>query len=184
MTPLFLAASVLLAGPKATAATGRIVDIDGAPIGHAEVCEFVPDAPGRCVEVDATGVYRLENLVRPSLVVRASGFVTTTVDAAPLTAPVALRRAAVLRVHVFDGATGQPVSSGRVMIDSPSGRRIGDFVPFNRAGVRISTLEPGEVFVRAVADGFEPGGPIPVELFGGEERSVRIPMSKIDAKPR
>jgi hypothetical protein len=184
MTTLFLAATMVLAARASAAATGRVVDIAGAPIDHAEVCEFVQDSPGRCVKVDAAGEYRLENPVRPSLVVRARGYVATTVDAAPLAAPVALRRAATLRVYVFDKATGEPLSSGRVMIHSPSGRRIGDFVPFNRAGVRISTLEPGEVLVRAEASGYDPGGPLPVELFGGEERSLRIPMLKAGAKPR
>lgn len=184
MTTLFLAATMLLAAPASGPATGHVVDITGAPIANAEVCEFVEGKPDRCVKVDAAGTYRLDNPVRPSLVVRARGFVATTVDAAPLGAPVALRRAATLRVYVVDQATGQPLSSGRVTIHSPAGRRIGDFVPFNRAGVRISTLEPGEFLVRAESPGYEPGGPLPVELFGGQEQSLKIPMLKVGAKPR
>jgi hypothetical protein len=93
------------------------------------------------------------------LLVRAPGFVARVVDAAPLAAPVELRRAAVLAVKVVDATTGQPLAAGKVMLDAPSGQRIGDFVPFNRGGVRISTLEPGVVFVRALAEGYEPVGP-------------------------
>jgi hypothetical protein len=70
------------------------------------------------------------------------------------------------------------------MLDSPSGRRIGEFVPFNKSGVRISTLEPGDLFVRVEADGYGPSGPIPVVLVAGEERSVKIPLKKAAAPTR
>ena len=170
----------VLAGPAFAAATGRVVGPDGAPIAGAEVCESVEGAPEHCVTADSGGVYRMEKPSRASLVVRASGFVAKTVDAAPLSAPVELRRAAVLLVTVVDAVTGQPLSSGRVMIGAPSGKRVGDSVPFNRAGVRISTLDPGPVFVRVVASGYQPGGPVPVDLVGGAERSVRVPMTKLD----
>jgi len=170
----------LAAAPAFGAASGRVVDQKGAPISGAQICEFVEGVPERCVTSDAGGFYRLEKPSRASLLVRASGFVAKTVDAAPIDAPVELRRAATLFVTVVDAATGQPLSSGRVMIDSPAGLRIGDFVPFNRLGVRIATLDPGIVFVRASADGYAPGGPLPVELVGGAERSLKIPMTKSD----
>jgi len=89
-----------------------------------------------------------------------------------------LQRAATLLVVVVDADTRLPLPSGRVMIDSPSGKRIGDFVPFNNMGVRISTLDPGAVFVRAEAAGYAPSGPVPVELVSGVERSVNVPMKK------
>jgi len=60
---------------------------------------------------------------------------------------------------------------------------VGTFVPFNKAGVRISTLAPGLVFVRATAKGYDPGGPLPVELVGGSEHAVTIPMKKSSAAP-
>ena len=167
-----------LAGPAFAAATGRVVGPDGAPVSGAQVCEFVEGAEENCVTVDSGGLYRMENPARPTLFVRASGFIAKTVDAAPLSAPVELLRAAVLLVTVVDAVSGKPLASGRVMIDSPSGRRIGDFVPFNRLGVRISTLDPGVVFVRAEADGYQPGGPVPVDLVGGAERSVKVGMTK------
>jgi len=168
----------MLAGPLLAGATGRVIDPDGAPISGAEVCEFSDGVALRCVKVDARGSYTMENPVRPTVLVRASGFVARTIEAAPLSEPVRLQRAAALAVRVVDAVSGQPLPSGKVMIDLPSGRRIGDFVPFNKGGVRISTLDPGMVFVRATADGYEAGGPMPIELVGGAEQSVRIPMTK------
>ena len=174
----------VLAGPAFGAATGRVVGPDGAAVSGAEVCEFVTGAPEHCVATDSNGAYRMEKPSRALLLVRANGFVPKTIDAAPLDAPVELRRAAVLRVTVVDAVTGKPLSSGRVMLDAPSGRRIGDFVPFNASGVRISTLDPGVVFVRAEASGYEPGGPLPIDLVGGAERSVKIQMIKSVGSPR
>ena len=110
---------------------------------------------------------------------RARGFVPKAIDAAPLSVPVHLQRAAGLLVVVVDTDTRLPLASGRVMIDSPSGKRIGDFVPFNKNGVRISTLDPGDVFVRVEAAGYTPSGPVPVELVSGAERSVTVPLKKI-----
>jgi hypothetical protein len=173
-----------LAEPALAAATGRVVGPDGAPIPGAQVCELFEDAPERCVAADSQGVYRIEKPSRASLLVRASGFVAKMVDAAPLGAPVALQRAAVLHVTVVDAVTDLPLASGRVMIDSPSGRRIGNFVPFNKLGVRISTLDPGVFFVRVEADGYQPGGPVPVSLVAGAPRSVRVRMTKAGRTPR
>jgi len=176
-------AFAMLVGPVFASATGRIQGSDGTPIAGAEVCEQLPGSPEHCVTTDANGVYRMDSPLRPSLFVRASGFVATRIDAVPLDAPVRLQRAATLKVTVVDADKGSPLASGRVMIDSPSGRRIGDFVPFNKSGVRISTLAPGDVFVRAEADGYHPGGPIPVTLEPGVERSVTVPMKKKRAPP-
>jgi len=174
----------MLAGPVFAAASGRVVGPDGVPVAGAEVCELVEGAPEQCVTADSQGFYRMEKPSRSSLLVRARGFVPKVVDAVPLNAPVELHRAAVLLVTVVDAVTGQPLSSGRVMIDDPSGRRIGDFVPFNKSGVRISTLGPGPVFVRVEADGYQSGGPVPVDLIGGTERALKIPMAKSDGTSR
>jgi hypothetical protein len=107
-----------------------------------------------------------------------SGYLPKTVDASPLSTAVRLERAARLLVTVVDAATRAPVASGRVMIDSPSGERIGDYVPFNKMGVRISTLAPGDVFVRVEADGYVPSGPLPVKLVSGNEESLAVPLKK------
>jgi hypothetical protein len=168
----------VLAGPAFAAATGRIVGPDGRPVPGAKVCEALVGSPENCVPVGPDGVYRVEGALRATLIVRAVGFVPKAIDAAPLTAPVKLERAAGLLVRVIDASTKVPIPSGKVMIDSPSGRRIGDFVPFNKSGVRISTLDPGDVFVRAEADGYVSSGPIPVTLVSGEERSLEVSMKK------
>jgi hypothetical protein len=168
----------LLASPAFAAATGRVVAPDGAPISGAQVCEFLDGSPGRCVTADANGVYRMESPLRSTLLVRSPGYLPKTVDATPLGAPVKLERAARLMVTVVDAATRVPIASGRVMIDSPSGQRIGDYVPFNARGVRISTLAPGDFFVRVEADGYAPSGPVPVKLDSGGEESLTVPLKK------
>jgi hypothetical protein len=183
MRTVALLVSAVLAGSAFAAATGRIVGPDGAPVAGAQVCETFEGSAERCVTADSQGVYRLESPLRASLLVRARGFLAKTIDAAPLSAPVELQRSATLLVLAVDADTGLPLSSGRVMIDSPSGRRLGDFVPFNESGVRISTLPPGAVFVRAAADGYQPGGPVSVDLVSGVERSLKVPMKKKSDAP-
>src|SRR5262245_61670932 len=153
--------TTLMATPALAGATGRVVGPDGAAITGAEVCETADDGAETCVAVDAAGVFRIQKPARPRLLVRAPGYVATMIDAAPLTAPVQLQKAAVLEVTIVDAATRKPVPSGKVILNSPSGKRIGSFVPFNKQGVRISTLEPGDLFVRVEADGYEPSGPVP-----------------------
>jgi hypothetical protein len=175
---------VLSAGQAWGSATGRIVGPDGSPVRNAQVCEVLIGSPEHCIAVGADGVYRIDSPLKSTLIVRATGFVAQVVDAAPLTTPVVLQRAASLLVRVVDSGTGLPVASGKVRIDSPSGRRIGDFVPFNKSGVRISTLDPGDVFVRAEAEGYGPGGPVPVTLVAGEERSIKVSLKKIGTPPR
>ena len=178
MRSVVWAALFLLSAPASAEATGRIVGPDGAAIRGAEVCEFSEKAPEHCVSSDAAGVYRIEKPTRATLLVRAGGYVPKTIDAAPLTAPVELEPAAVLEVTVIDAATKKPIPKGRVMLDSPSGRRIGTFVPFNARGVRISTLDPGDLFVRVEADGYEPSGPVPVTLVSGSKRNLTVPLTK------
>ena len=177
-------AVAMLTGPTFAAATGRIVDTHGAPVTGAEVCEFIVGEPDHCVKVDAHGDYRMEHPKRPWLLVRARGFVGMLVDPVPLDKPLKLDRAASLLVTVVDAGTGQPIPSGRAMLDSPSGRRIGDSVPYNKLGVRIGTLDPGVVFVRTEADGYKPAGPVPVTLVSGAEGSVKVAMTKAEGGAR
>lgn len=172
------AALALLALPAFAEATGRVVGPDGAVIQGAQVCSFVEGSPEHCVTVDAGGVYRIPHPEAARLLVRASGYVAQMVDAAPLNAPVQLQKAAILEVSVIDAATKKPIPTGRIMLDSPDGRRVGKFVPFNKHGVRISTLDPGDLFVRAEADGYEPSGPVPVTLSSGAKSMLTVPLMK------
>lgn len=179
MTTRFLLVLGLFSGPVFGAATGRVVGTEGSPVPGAEVCAFTEGQPERCVKTDPNGYYRMDNPTRSTLLVRASGFVPKTIDASPQGGPVQLQTAARLLITVVDAATRVPVATGRVMIDSPSGRRIGDYVPFNKMGVRISSLDPGDVFVRVEAAGYTPSGPIPVQLVSGVERAVAVTLKKI-----
>ena len=179
MTTRVLLILGLFSGPVFAAATGRVVGPEGSPVSGAEVCVFAEGRPERCVKTDPNGHYRMDDPMRSTLLVRARGFVPKSVDASPQDAPVQLQAAARLLVNVVDAATRVAVPSGRVMIDSPSGRRIGDYVPFNAKGVRISTLDPGDVFVRVEAAGYSPSGPVPVQLVSGVERAVTVALKKI-----
>jgi hypothetical protein len=183
MWTLALLTVAWLAAPAVVDASGRIVAEDGTPVSRAEVCELTQGAAERCVRADERGFYSIARTTHPQLLVRAKGFIATMIDAAPLNEPVKLARAATLMVTIVDAATGKPLPEGRVMLDASSGQRIGNFVPFNQAGVRISTLPPGMVFVRAESKGYKPGGPTAVELVGGADRSVTIPMKKPGGKP-
>jgi hypothetical protein len=91
---------------------------------------------------------------------------------------------AALLVRVVDAATGQPIPKGSVTVNVPSGRKIGSPVPFNRAGVRMSTLPPGATFVRAEADGYDPAGPIVVELVAGQEKELTVSLKKSGTRCR
>jgi hypothetical protein len=173
----------VLSGTAFGAATGRILGPDGKAVPGAEVCEFLESGP-HCVKVDAHGDYRMDNPKRTWLLARASGYVGMLLQPVPIEVPVKLERAASLLVTVVDAGTHQPIPEGRVMLDSPTGRRIGDYVPFNKSGVRISTLDPGVVFVRTEADGYKPAGPVPVTLVSGAEGSVKVSMTKAPAAAR
>lgn len=186
---LVLAAAVLAppvslaAAPAAApAATGRVLGPDGAPVFAAQVCTYNDGVPIDCVDTDSAGYYRMENPARATLFIRARGFVPATVSSAPQNAPIVLELAATLRVRVVDAATREPIGKGVVTLAQPSGRRIGSAVPFNRAGVRMSTLEPGETLVRAEAEGYTPGGPVTAVLVSGHELEVVIEMKKAAAK--
>ena len=184
-----LLALLLLAGASATGAahttaSGRVVDPEGHPIAGAQVCNVREGKVKDCVQAGVDGTYRIETPKGHRVFVRASGFVGAEAEVGPRATPLVLARAAVLVVRVVDAATNEPISSGKVKIYTPAGRTFGEPVPFNRAGLRVSTLEPGEVLVRAEAEGFDPGGPLPVTLVGGREQTLTIPMRKAAKSPR
>src|SRR5258708_36357905 len=92
--------AAMLTGSAFGAATGRILDPDGAPIVGAEICEWVEGGTAHCVTTDAHGDYLMEKTSRPWLLVRAPGFVGMLLDPVPLNAPLKLARAAALLVTV------------------------------------------------------------------------------------
>jgi len=158
-------------------ATGRVVNPEGKPIPGAEAC-CGEKLTMECVKTDAEGFYRIENPTRPSVFIRATGYVGVEAEAAEHVAPIALQRAATLTVRVVNASGGAPVPSGRVLLNYTSGKNIGSSAPFNKNGLRVTTLVPGEVLVRAEAEGYEPGGPEVVRLEGGVEKRVTIAMRR------
>ena len=159
------------------AAAGQVVDPEGKPIQGAEACTGAKEAM-ECVKTDAHGFYRLEKPSRPKVFIRASGYVPAQADAVEDATPIRLTRAAILTVRVVDSVTGQPVTTGRIILNYTSGQGIGTSAPFNKNGVRITTLVPGEVLARAESEGYDPGGPEPVHLEGGIEKKVTIGMRR------
>jgi hypothetical protein len=169
---------ILLAVPAMAEAVGQVLGTDGKPVPGVEVCTYKNGARAECVTTDEHGFYRIERPVSPDLFMQAKGYASKTVPAAPQSEPVVIERVAALLVRVVDAATGQPVPKGTVTINLPSGRKIGSPVPFNRAGVRMSTLAPGQTLVRVQADGYDPAGPIVADLVAGEEKELRVPLKR------
>jgi len=159
------------------AAAGQVVDPEGKPIQGAEACSG-EKLTLECVKTDAHGFYRIEKPSRPKVFIRASGFIPAQADAVEDATPVRLARAATLTVRVVDSVTGQPVASGRILLNYTSGQGIGTAAPFNKNGVRITTLVPGEVLARAESEGYDPGGPEAVHLEGGVEKKLTIGMRR------
>ena len=159
------------------AASGQVVDPEGKPIQGAEACTGAKETL-QCVKTDAHGFFRIEEPSRPKVFIRASGFVPSQVEAAEQVAPIKLSRAATLTVKAVDSVTGQPVASGRVILTYTSGQGIGTSAPFNKSGVRITTLVPGEVLARAESEGYDPGGPEAIHLEGGDVKTLTIGMKR------
>ena len=104
--------------------------------------------------------------------------ITIGVPASPLSEPVVLVQSASLLVKVVDAASGEPIATGAVSLNLPSGRKLGSPVPFNKAGVKLGTLSPGDTMVAAEAIGYEPSGPLVVTLVGGESKELTIRLKK------
>lgn len=177
-------ALLVAATPLFAAASGKVVNTDGKPIPEAEVCTIVKGATGTCNKVDALGFYHVAKPPSLSLFVRASGYQPLKIAAIEQSAPIVLERAAILRVEVLDAATRRPVPKGKVILNYASGEQIGAAAPFNSKGVRITTLAPGEILIRAEADGYENGGPEAVTAIAGKETGIAISMKKVQAAAR
>lgn len=179
--PRLLAAPALLVslgllGSPALGATGHVVDPDGKPVPGARACLMVAGSEGLCSVTDASGYYGLPDSSVPWVRIVAKGFLPKQVSAVDQESPIALERAATLRVRVADAATGAALAKGQVFILYPSGKKIGP-LPINAMGVQISSLEPGEIVVQASSPGHSEGRSETVRLHGGEEREVVIKLA-------
>ena len=173
-----LLAALLLTGPAFAQATGTIVGSDGKPIAGVSACIYKDGAQLKCTESDSEGHYRLEHPGYPNLLLEMKGYKTTSVPASPLSEPVVLVQSASLLVKVVDATSGEPIPSGAVSLNLPSGRKLGAPVPFNKSGVKLGTLSPGDTMVAAEAIGYEPSGPHVVKLVGGESQELIIRLKK------
>ena len=179
MTKVFRVAPLILAvSPLLAAASGRVSDPAGHPIKDAEVCAIVKGVSRNCRPVDPLGLYHISEPGSAKLFVRASGFQPLTVEAVEQSAPVVLQPAAVLRVKIVDAVTGSPIPKGKVILNYTTGQQIGASAPFNAGGVRFTTLGPGDVLIRAEAEGYDAGGPEVVTAIAGKESAVAISMKK------
>jgi hypothetical protein len=179
MRSLAMIAALAIALPAMAQATGQVVGADGKPIAGVDVCTLRNDERTACVKTDEKGFYRMEHPAVPVVYLQIKGYASKSVSAAPQNEPIVLDRVASLLVRVVDAATGEPIAEGTVSVNLTTGRKIGSPVPFNRAGVRMSTLAPGQTLVRADAYGYESGGPIVVELVGGQEKELTVRLKKL-----
>jgi hypothetical protein len=166
---------VSLGWAPAIAITGKVVDPEGSPVSGANACLIVDGAAGLCATTDERGLFDLIDSEVPRLRVSADGFVTRYVPAVTHEQPIALNRAASLRVRLVDAVTGEPLDQGQVLLDYSSGRRLGPF-PVNRAGVLIRQLRPDEVMVTARAAGYSPPAAVTKKLTGGQESAVTLEL--------
>lgn len=166
-----------LAAIPAFAASGSVLDPDGKPIAGARACLWNETNIGFCVDTDALGNYRFPDTRVPSVRITARGFLPEIVAAVHQSSPIVLRRAASLLVHVVDSVSGAPIEDGTVTLTYFSGRALDGF-PFNRSGVRVATLEPGTVLVRASAEGFATVETETVILSAGHEVEVTLRMRR------
>lgn len=168
----------LLPASAWAAATGRVVDPDGKPIAGIEVCNILHEVAIDCIKTDAQGYYRIAKPSGVDVFIRGSGYVPRRAAAVESSTPIVLKRAASLLIHVVDADTGQPVPSGKVILNYTSGLQIGKEAPFNRAGVQISSLRPGAILARCEAPGYAPAGPDTVILGEGEQKAITLAMKR------
>ena len=185
----FVASIVLAAASAAPTATppaghtlavGHVKGAGDKPLAGASVCATVEGKETRCVTTDENGYFKMEDPGHPYLFVSAKGYKSQMILAAPQDTAIVLVQSAGLIVKVVDENTGEPILKGTVALNLPSGLKVGNEVPFNKAGVKMSNLAPGEMMVRVQADHYAPSGPVPVTLVGGEQKELVVRIKKLD----
>jgi hypothetical protein len=169
------AALLLLTLPGAAlAAKGTVVDEQQRPLVDARVCYFVDRIELLCTLTDDQGHFELPVSANDTIRAHAEGYNPKIFSAVVQHGPVVLQRAPSLTVRLVDPA-GEPLA-GEVRISYPSGKEVGPF-PINRSGLHIRRgLPPGEIRLRAVAEGFRESEPLAASLEAGEEAVVRIEL--------
>jgi hypothetical protein len=106
--------------------------------------------------------------------ITAPGFLPKQVSAVVQEAPVPLDRAATLLVRLLDRATGVAIQ-GKVFVIDSTGRTRGP-LPANLAGVRLSSLEPGEIVLQATSPGHADARSETIRLQGGDDREIVLKL--------
>lgn len=163
--------------------TGRVVDPDGKPVAGAGVCVVVGGAPGLCGESGPDGYYALPGDSAAAVRIVAKGYLPRTVAAGHGPAPIALERAASLRIRVVDAATGTSPAGGEADLVYSTGRRLGPF-PFNEAGLSLPTLPAGDATVVVRCPGYAEGKSAVVPLVGGRRSETRVSIARSPVKGR
>lgn len=176
-SPCVAALVALVAVVPALAASGTVVDPEGKPIAGARACLWAETDTGFCVDTDDRGYYGLPTTSVEAVRITADGFLSQFVAAVHQSSPIVLQRAAAILVRVVDATDGSPLSGGRVTITYFSGRTI-DGLPFNRSGVKVSTLEPGTALVRASLSGYRDSEGVSVTLRAGERAEVSLRLRR------
>jgi len=162
----------------ALAVSGRVLNEDGQPIEGANVCAARGTTAPECVKTDGTGFYRLPDAVLTTVGVAADGYLPAKLAAVDQEAPVVLKRAASLLVRVRDAETGEALSGGIVRVVFVSGRQLDKF-PFNRAGVVVGNLAPGDAMVHATLDGWTEADPPRVTLEAGKQAEAVVRLRRV-----
>ena len=169
------------AGTFADAAKGQVVDPEGNPVEGARACYLLKRTDmTMCVRTDERGFYELPPSHAMKLEISAKGFLPINVAAVEQDAPVALLRAATLRVKIVDARTGDAIRESEVALFYPSGAGKGP-VPANASGVILGTLPPGEVIVVGRAIGYLEGRTDAILLEGGAESETILELEPAPA---
>jgi hypothetical protein len=170
-------AFVAVVASPALAVTGTVTDVAGEPIEDARVCHLQLET-GReiyCVGTDEEGGFEVVDSGVNDLRISAEGYFPESVPATGHHV-IVLELSPTLLVRLVDATTREPIAKGEVFVIYPSAKKKGPF-PANRAGVRITrVLRPGEVRLLALADGYEPGGPLSVTLEAGKESEATLEL--------
>ena len=160
-----------MSSPPVMAASGQVVDPTGKSIEGARACLMVAGREGLCTETDEVGYYLLPDNRALKLRISADGFLPLTLAAVDQSRAIVLDRAASLRLRLLDSASGETIPDGKFTVAYKTGRQVGP-LPTNAAGLLIRTLHPGEVVVRAEAEGYEKSQGQTVSLEPGKQHKL------------
>jgi hypothetical protein len=167
-----------LAGSRASAIEGAVVDPAGKPVAGAKVCYTHEGAELLCSMTDAAGRFALPTSGIDTLRAGAPGFLPESFSGTALAGPVVLRRTPTLKVRLVEQGSGALIERGQVLVRYPSGQEHGPF-PTNAHGVTINGLRiEGEVRIVGRAEGYGESHPHAASLVAGETLEVVLELAR------